>query len=267
MNEIDAAGTANLQTNTTRVTRLLRRLLSALRDRDGRTPTYRDLEEWTGVPDATLKDWFTNKGRPTAEFLLQMMERVAGSLRQQLTNDACRIWPILDHPRLKCDLTIISQLKTCVCMRNALIVIQGATDESRTFLISALANTFLAVTERPRRVKGIDIHDPDWFVPVPGVTYLHNLIQPASMQEAVRRLWPSFCTGRTNFVLLNGVLSRLPEFAKKICMLLAHQTVVVADTGPVKISRRGKKAKAPVYVVMLHEEPENRCIRAEINTA
>lgn len=266
MKKIDVSDTSSLQTNTTRVTRLLRRLLSALRARDGRTPAYRDLEEWTGVPDATLKDWFTNKGRPTAEFLLQMMERVVGSLRQQLTNDACRIWPILDHPRLKCDLTVISQLKTCVCMHKALVVIQGGTDESRTILISALANTFLALTERPRRVNGIDIHDPDWFVPVPGVTYLHNLIQPASLEEAVSRLWPFLCMGRNNLVLLNGVFSRLPKFENGIRMLLAHQTVIVADTDPVKILRSGKKEKAPVYLVTVDEEPETRCIRVEIQT-
>jgi len=60
-----------------RVTRLLRRAQDSLHTARGKTPSYLELEDWTGVADGTVKDWFANNGRPTAEFLLQLLERIS----------------------------------------------------------------------------------------------------------------------------------------------------------------------------------------------
>ena len=82
----------------TRTTLLLRRLRAALQGRAGLTPSYLDMEEWTGVAEGTLKDWFNNKGRPTAEFLLQLLDRTPEEIRHQILATTCKPWPTLAHP-------------------------------------------------------------------------------------------------------------------------------------------------------------------------
>lgn len=86
-----------------RVTRLLRRAHDSLHNARGKSPSYGELEEWTGVAGGTIKDWFANNGRPPAEFLLQMLERVSERTRHEILAQACRLCPTLDHPRLEAD--------------------------------------------------------------------------------------------------------------------------------------------------------------------
>lgn len=240
-----------------RITLLLRRLHSLLQDRNGRSPTYLELEEWTGVAEGTLRDWFANIGRPKAEFLLQLLERVPHDARNRLVNSVCRVWPTLEDPRFAFDQTVRSRLNTIIGQSGALVLIDGGTDEGRTLLSIALANAYLTQTERPRRVRGVDVHEPDWFVPVAGVAYLHNQFHTGALDEAVTQLWPSFSTGKC-LVLLNEIWSRLPAFRAKIVELARKHPVVVADTGVIKTLDKRPAA----YLITLTEDQKS--IRVEI---
>jgi len=248
-----------------RLTLLLRRLHGSMQERSGRTPTYRDIEEWTGVAEGTLKGWFGNAGQPKAEFLLQLLERVPQDARHRLLNAACRLWPTLEHPRFDLDQTTLSRLKTIVRQTRGLVLIDGGADESRTLLAAALANTFLVETERPRRVRGVDLHEPDWFVPVAGVAYLHNQFHADALGEAVTRLWSSIAVGRS-LVLLNGVWSLLPAFRSRIVHLAQEHLVIVADTNAAKPAKLVKKIKGQSHFITVVEDPKAKTIRVEIVT-
>jgi len=214
----------------TRTAVLLRRLQSALKGRLGKSPTYTDMAEWTGVGDRTIMDWFNNSGRPTAHFLLELLDRTSAHDRSQIINEACREWPTMESARFKCDRTMISQLKTILAQREGLTLIQGGDSaEGRTFFLSALANLFLENTERPCGVVGVDVHKPDWFVPVPGVKYLDNPIQLSRMRQAVRQAWPALIKGRLNLIILNGILSSMPKLQLHVNALARRRHIIVAD--------------------------------------
>jgi hypothetical protein len=217
------------------------------------SPSYIEMEEWTGVAEGTVKDWFSNKGRPTSEFLLQLLDRVPGEIRNQILAATYKTWPTLAHPRLKCDQTIVSQLKTIISQGGGFTFIQGGSDEARTFLLTALGNAFLAVTERPRSVAGFDVHAPDWFVPVPGLKYLHNLFHPALLREAIRQGWPQVASGKVQLICLNGIWTVMPDMQKEILALAARFPVVVADASIIEASRLRKNVAAPANLVTVAE--------------
>jgi hypothetical protein len=249
----------------TRATLTLRRLQSALTGRSAKPVGYRDIEGWTGVAEGTIKDWFNNRGRPTAEILICLLERDPPiELRHQVLNSACRTWPSLDSPRLACDQTVISRLRTLVCQPNGLIFIQGGTDETRTYLLTAMANAFLNLAARPRRVSGIDVHEPDWFVPVPHVEYLRNEFQPARLREAVE---PRMNGARNQLVVLNGIWAAVTSLRGAIGTLVAHSPVIVADRETMEVSQRRKFAKVPGNLITISRPAEReRGIGMEIET-
>lgn len=243
-----------------RVTHLLRSLAGSLGGRGGRVATYVDMEQWTGVPQGTLTDWFGNRGRPTADFLLQLLERLAEPARHGTIDLACKTFPKLEGKRLVCDATTISQLKTIACQMNGLTFITGteATDEARTYLLTALGNTFLDHTERPRRISGIDAHKPDWFVPLPGVNYLQNRMNPAHLREAVQELWPDICAGKNHLVVLNRIWSAAPNFQRDIKALANDNNVVVADANVPDLLQLRRSKLWRAHLISVTEDPKSK---------
>jgi len=246
---------SDLTPRLTRTTLLLRRLRAALQGRAGLAPSYMEMEEWTGVAEGTLKDWFNNKGRPTAEFLLQLLDRTPDEVRHHTLAATYQAWPTRANPRLKCDQTVLSQLKTILCQSNGLSFIQGGSAEARTFLLTALAHSFLAMTERPRRVAGFDVHEADWFVLVPGLTYLHNVFHPALLRQALRQGWKQVGSNKVQLICLNGIWTVLPEMQKEILAMAARFPVVVADAATIDPYRLEKELKAPANLVTVSQDP------------
>lgn len=239
----------------TRSTVILRRLRAAIQGRAGKAPSHIDLEEWTGVPEGTIKDWFNNKGRPTIDFLIQLLERAPQRARHEMLDASCRALPLLEDSRLQCDQTVISQLKAIIGQRTGIIWVQGVSDEARTFVATALGNTFLSLTERPRRVTGFDVHEPDWFVPVPGVKYLGNSFEAGALREAVRQRWGQLGPGRSQLILLNGIWSSLHELQKEIPALARRHPVIIAETTAPAIPRLKRLGALPQFVISVSKEP------------
>src|SRR5690348_16625098 len=127
MNENTSIGSFSVDSepNLSRVTRMLRRAQASLQGATGGAPSYKELEEWTGVAEETVRDWFNNKGRPTAEFIIQCLERLSQSTRHGILDQVCRVFPTLEGSRLKCDQTIISLVKTILRQPRGLTIIQG----------------------------------------------------------------------------------------------------------------------------------------------
>jgi hypothetical protein len=240
-----------------RVTRLLRRAQDSLHTARGKAPSYAELEDWTGVAEGTVKDWFANNGRPTAEFLLQLLERIPERMRLEILTQACRLCPTLDHPRMKCDQTIISQLKSISGQSHGFTLIVGGNGESRTFLQTAMANAFLGMTTRPHKIAGIDVHEPDWFVPVPGVRYLHNLFHPVGLRERVQFDWPQIRTGGAQLIVLNGLWSAFPNIQNDLWALADSTAIIVADSAIFKPSPPKRTKTKPIHVITISTHLEN----------
>lgn len=235
------------------MTLLLRKLQVAVQWRAGKPPTYAEMEEWTGTPEGTLKDWFRGRGRPTAEFVVSLLERVEMQSRSGIFEAVCRTDPQFSHPMLQCDKTTISALKSLITRPNGLIFIEGESDEAKTLLFTALGHAFLFLTERPRRVCGIDRHDSDWFVPVPGLFYCRNEHDQKQLREAVNRVWPEMEKGRHRLVMLNGVWEVIPDLHPAILDIAVRNPVVVTLASGTRLRRR-KHPNVPVHLITITED-------------
>lgn len=259
MNEKSLPQKAHLSSPTlcSRVTRMLRRAQNSLHSAGGDSPTYSELALWMDVAEGTVKYWLAGKGKPTAEFLIKLLERIPEAARHQILDEGCRVWPTLEHQRLRADATVLSRLKSILGQAQGLVFIQGGSDETRTFLVAALGHSFLALTQRPHQVLGLDAHEPDWFVPVPGVTYLGNTFSPALLAQTVREHWPQAKSGRAQLFLLNAIWPAVPECQKPISALTDIGMVVVAANGPIKPSLVKKLARGPLHILTLAKHPES----------
>jgi hypothetical protein len=212
-----------------RVSRMLRSIQPWLQGQRARVATFAEIEKWTGVPENTVRGWFAGHGNPAAEFLISLLERIPPDVQKGILDEFCRVYPTLQHPRLSSDRTVLSRLTTLLSQPRGFTYIQGGSDEARTFLITALGHSFLALTQPPRRALGVDVHAFDWFVPVPGVGYLENLLQPDELRRAVQSAWPQLRNGDSPLVIINGLWSAIPEFQDKIRALVDRCHVLVAD--------------------------------------
>ena len=136
-------------------------------------------------------------------------------------------------------------------------MVQGGNDESRTFTVTALGNAFLGLTAKPHRLTGIDVHEPDWFVPLPGVRYLHNLFQPAALVKAAREYWPNPPAREAQLVVFNGLEAVMVHFPKQLKALSARCLVIVAEAGGIKPSLLKRCSAGPLHILTVSKHPEN----------
>jgi hypothetical protein len=249
--------TANNNAPLTRVTRLLNRAKDSLHSALGVAPAYTELEQWTGVPEGTIKYWYNNQGLPTAEFVLELLERIPEKQRHEILDSAYRVHPSLEHPRMKCDHTVISRLKTIICQPRGLVFVQGGNDEYRTFLVTAMGHAFLGLTARPHQLAGLDAHEPDWFVPLPGVRYFNNLFQPEKLLESARENWPKVQARGSQLIVINAMGIVAGNFQQQIKALTARHPVIIAEAAQLKPSLLKKASHGPVHIVTVSKHPEN----------
>lgn len=214
---------------TRRVVRMLRRIQPWLQSQRARMATFGEMEKWTGTPEDTIRGWFAGQGNPTAEFLISLLERIPNKARLDILDEFSRVYPTLEHSRVAGDRTIVSRLVTLLAQPRGLAYVQGSTAEARTFITTALGHAFWMLSGPSRRVLGLDVHASDWFVPVPGVVYLNNLLQRNELLRAVRLQWPTLRNGETPLVVFNGIWSAFPELHGKIRQLAGRCLILVAD--------------------------------------
>ena len=78
-------------------------------------------------------------------------------------------------------------------------------------------------------MAGLDAHLADWFVPVPGVTYLGNVLRAERLRERSEALWSNVSGASASLVLVNGLWGKVPELQDKIVDLARRAHVVLGE--------------------------------------
>jgi hypothetical protein len=178
------------------------------------------------------------------------MERLTEQQRHELIDNVCREYPTLRHRKLGHDFVACSHLATLLRQPSGLTFIQGGPEHMRTFLLTALGNSAGSLDlKESSPVAGIDIHRPDYFVPVSGLIYFNNLLLSTEIEREFKRSWPDVCALKPRLVLLNTVWSKIPAMQPAIIDAAGHAHVVVADAFGPKSIERPTHFPGPVHLV------------------
>jgi hypothetical protein len=220
--------------------------------------SYEELASYAGQARSSVFDKLQRSDQPQIEALLGWIERLPEHTRNSLINSACRCYPTLDSPRLSHDPTQISRLKTLLHQSSGLTVVQGGNEGLRTFLVTALGHTCGVLEPERRRVCGIDVHEPDWFVPIEDVIYLHNLLDPSRLRECLHRAWPAIAEMKSRLTILNGIWVVAHDLEGEINQLALRRHVVVADEIRFRVEDLARRGIGPIHVLTVNEEKESR---------
>lgn len=241
-----------------RVRPLMRAIKENMEAFQGRPILYEELAQYADQAISSVFDKLQKTHQPQVEALLGWLERLPEATRTQLMNSHCRSYPTLEHPRVGHDPAQVSRLKTILTQTSGFTIIKGGNDGLRTFVASALCHS-KGILQAERRVAwGLDVHQPDWFVPVEGVIYLNNSLDPIRVTECVNRLWPIQLAAGAQIVMLNGVWLATQGLEQQISELGTRSHLIIADEQTIKIEERWRRTKVPVHVLTLSEEKENR---------
>jgi hypothetical protein len=248
-----------------RITRLLLDLKASLSQVEGQSLSYDEWAQIAGRPANTIASWCAGGAAHQLEVLLASMERLTAEERHRLIDRACRDYPTLRHPKLVHDFVACSHLATLLRQPSGLTFIQGAPEHMRTFLMNALGNSASSLELKKAAVAGVDIHQPDQFVPVIGLTYLGNLLRAGEIERQFKQLWPTVRATRARLVLLNDIWRRVPALQPEIMDLARTSHVVVADALALKPGDLAGRALAPTHLVAVSPAREQPAwIRVEI---
>jgi transcriptional regulator with XRE-family HTH domain len=180
-----------------RAVKLLKAAWTALELNELRSISQAALCRQLHVSQGTVINWLTGETElHQVEALLRILERLPEPTRHELLNRFLRCYPAMEADRLGHDPTSVSRLRKLLEERNGLTLITGGSDGSRTFLVTALGHAFQQLLSREGMIAGIDIHLPDWFVLVLGVSYLGFPCGSRRVREEALRLWPARIMGQ-----------------------------------------------------------------------
>jgi hypothetical protein len=239
-----------------RVTRLLRRLRAAVEGAAGRSLTYEELAEITGTPKSTLGNWFIGDGNPDVEILLRLLELVPPGQRHQILDELpiCRVYPTLNHPFLTHDLAAVSHCKKILLKDRGVTLVEGNKESLVSFVATALGHSFGLIAGARSRLAGIDVHTPDWFVPVRGITYLNDPLRTSDLSAEVERLWPTLLQKGIRFIVISGLYPRLPGYYQRALSLARECHVLIANKRARSEILPSSKAFGPVHLLTLGQE-------------
>lgn len=213
----------------TEVIRQLKKAMDEVEYPPGHQLTLKRFGLLIGTPRSTIHDWYYGNLPAPIKYFLCSMERLSEIQRTGLLRELCRDCPRLLHPRLAHDAQAVNTLRGLLAQPTGLTFVVGSTDAIRTFLITALGNSagrFIPY----RTVCGLDLHRPDFFVPVSGVLYWRNpQVETAIAKPLVRGLWKDIQNSTADVFLFNGLWSIMPEIRSEIVELARHRNVIVAD--------------------------------------
>jgi hypothetical protein len=189
--------------------------------------------------------------------LFCLLEQLVPQERHQVLDGLCRDLPLLDHPKLRHNPITVGSLKNLVVKEVGLTLITGGTAEQRTFLLTAFGHTFCRVDQRHRNPAGLDVHEPNWFVPISTLLYFRNPSRPAQTLEAIRALWPTIRFGQEPMIMLNGIWSGAPELHQDIVALAGRKHVVVADQEILLARELGRSATQPLHRLKVSTARDN----------
>ena len=248
-----------------RITQLLLDLKASLGQAGGQSVSYDDWAQIAGRPANTIASWCAGGAAHQLEVLLASLERLTEEERHRLIDRACRDYPTLRHPKLAHDFVACSHLATLLRQPSGLTFIQGAPEHMRTFLVTALGHSVGSPGLDRGAVAGVDVHQPDQFVPVIGLIYLGNLLRGAEIERQFSRVWPTVRATGARLVLFNDIWRRVPTLHSEIIDLARTAHVVVADALVLKPGDLSNRAPNPAHLVTVSPAREHlERIRIEI---
>lgn len=218
-----------------RTTALFRRLRSAVEEAVGHPLTYVEISRITGEPRSTLGNWFNGDGEPSVEAVLRLAEMLPDTRRHDILDHppVCRLFPRLNHPHLAHDPVAVSRLRTILSNPSGLMILRGFEETWLTFLAAAIAHSVGASAKQSRPVLGLDVHLPDWFVPVPDVTYLPNELRPERIRSEIERLKQKLASAQGALVVVNAGPSTTTLIDENFLALARQAHLVITDVnGP-----------------------------------
>jgi hypothetical protein len=205
---------------------LLRATKAELEKMRGRTLTYEELGHYAGQAASTVFKRLQNVGHPPIEGLLSWLERLPEDIRHSLVNRTCRCFPHLNHVRLSYDPAQVSALRALVRQVSGLSIVRGD-DGVRTFVMSAFGHE--AEMERGETaVLGLDLHRPDWFVPLGQVKYLYDM-PDTTVHLAIRGIIGRLLGEEGKMILVNAAHPMCQEFRPALNQLARKCHVVMAE--------------------------------------
>lgn len=223
-----------------------------------RTITYELLGRYTNQSASAALEKFHRPHQPQVEGLISLLERLPAQVRHQLLDKACRCFPTLSHPRLAHDPVQVSQLRTLLGQTCGYTLIQGANAGARTFVISALGHQMHMAESGGHSVSGVDVHQPDWFVPVDGVLYLNNAFGSKLVRQAVIAAWNRIQTENTSLVLLNGIWGERNSIWQGVFATAKKSHVVAADESALELPQLAGKVPEPIHLVKVSADSNDR---------
>ena len=180
--------------------------------------------ELLGAPKSTINDWSHGKlAEPIKRFLCGL-ERLTEIERSRLVHRMCRPCPRFHDPQIAHDANAVGALTAILNQPSGVTFIVGP-EAARTYLITAMGNSVAWRT----RACGLDVHRPDAFVPVPGVSYLAEPCSLPQLRALFRHLWPRLIDRKNTLMILNGIWGQLPEMRLRVAKSAARRHVLVAD--------------------------------------
>jgi hypothetical protein len=210
-----------------------------------------------GKPESTTSLWFGASLQPHLVAWLCLIEHLMPQERHRVLDELCRDLPFLAHPRLRHNPIMVGMLKNLLAQKAGLTIVNGGSEAQRTFLLTALGHSFCRLDRLHRTPSGIDLHEPQWFVPLETVTYLRTSPEAKKTPEAIKQLWPSIRSSKNPVIVLNGVWSKVPEIGKDIISLAGQRHVIVAEQAPPVGSELTLAGNDPVHSLVVSTSREN----------
>jgi len=188
--------------------------------------SYGMLERYSGRAYNTLEGWTVGTGAHQIEGLLRLLARLPAAQRHQLIDAACPCFPSLAHPFLARDRLLAAHLDTLLDQPKGTTLVIGESDYLTSFVGTALGHSFTLGKAKDGSIAGLDSHVANWFIPVPGVSYVGPAPQPDLIQAQTKReaQWQ-----KSGLLLLNQVCSRYPEIEAAAQRASDHTHVVVVE--------------------------------------
>ncbi len=190
---------------------------------------------------------------------ISMVERLSRPGRERLFAELFRVMPTVLHDRLAHDPRAVSDLLEILAKPNGLTVVTGPTAAARSWVLTAMGNTFPQIDPRHRAVGGLDAHSPLKLVPCENVFYLRNGIDRERSRQVILEMWPKIRDSAAPVLLFHDVWSLAPETHAEIMRFAAEKHVIISNPVPFDQCQALRKKGVPVHVVTVsvsQEQPD-----------
>jgi hypothetical protein len=214
---------------------IIRSLKTELESSEGSHRSYAALAEIIGTSKASAHNWCHGHELAAVRALFLMLERLPTTQRMKVLDRYCRVCPRLEHPWLAHDLAVTAHLGDLARQVTGLTLIEGDSPHDRTFVITAIGRAFVERDTKHRPVSGFDIHRPNWFVPLEGVSYSKNLSRPADIQARFNKLLGEILSTSAPVLLFNLLhLHERGELVQRLEMHCRSRHVIIANPEPIR---------------------------------